>query len=76
MTEKEFLGNNMKLFIQIAYNQSCRWEDNRTGNEYLYPLENVVKLLMEDWLPDGDEIYQDDKAPMLHTMLQQCCNEF
>ncbi|GFV20294.1 hypothetical protein TNCV_4140571 [Trichonephila clavipes] len=33
---------------------------DRTGNVYLFHLENVVKPLIEDCFTDGDGIYQDD----------------
>ncbi|GFU51137.1 hypothetical protein TNCV_966301 [Trichonephila clavipes] len=36
-------------------------KDKKTGNEYLFHLE-IVKPLMEDCLPDGDGIYQDDNV--------------
>ncbi|GFV16292.1 hypothetical protein TNCV_1670971 [Trichonephila clavipes] len=37
------------------------------GNEYLSHLENVVQLLIEDWVSDVDGIYQDSSATPHHV---------
>ncbi|GFU77733.1 hypothetical protein TNCV_1137411 [Trichonephila clavipes] len=41
----------------------------RTGNEYSSHLENVLKPLLVDWLPDDDGIYKHDNAIPYHAKL-------
>ncbi|GFW33810.1 hypothetical protein TNCV_3588961 [Trichonephila clavipes] len=62
------LGPKLRDLTPIA---SCCLLGNRTKNECLSNLGNVVKPLTEDWFPDGDGIYQDDNAIPHHVQTVQ-----